>query len=179
MKHFIHPLTLENFAELCSPQVGSCFAQPWEADDHTWAANGYLAVRYGRSYGLEPSTEAQERVAVLPWHFFDKETKTENWGNLDLVRGGIWKTGPLEPWGQTPDGRMYARISRCTLVGDSFVCIPTPILQLITKLPRCEVFKGSSSRDWLFFRFNGGEGIAKGLKRAATHHIFQPKAGLL
>lgn len=179
MKHFTHPLTYENLQEFCSPQADSCFATPWGNSDHTFAANGYCAIRYNRTFGLENNEEAATRVQTLPWRFFDKDTRNDQWGNLDLVRGGIWRNGPLEPFGKTPDGAWYARVSRCTLVGDSFVCLPTPILQLITKLPRCEVFKGSASREWLYFRFNGGEGIAKGLKRAASHHIFQPKTGLL
>ena len=179
MKHFHHPLTLEHLQEVCSPETKSCFAHPWEHDGKTYAANGYMVVRYERSYGLDTNAEAVQRVATLPWGLLASETLKESaWAPMDAVRGGLWKQGELEAFGTSPDGRRFARIARRALVGESYACVSVPILQMASKFPKAELYAGPLSKEWVLFRFNGGTGLIKALNRSATYHIFKPKPGL-
>ena len=179
MKNFTHPLTPEALAAFCSPATDSCFADPWGVDGATYAANGYCVLCYERDFAYTGNHEAQSRIEALPWAFHHSATlRATAWGELDRVRGGLWRDGLLEPFGTSPDGKRFAKIARRVLVGESYVCVPVPILQLISRLPRAEVYTGPLGAEWLLFRFNGGIGLAKGLKRTAGYHIFQPKPGL-
>lgn len=179
MKHFHHPLTPEALDAFCSPAQDSCFAAPWGSDGATYAANGYCVLRYDRDFAYTVNQEAASRIAPLPWRFHTSDAlRATAWGELDRVRGGLWRDGLQEPFGTSPDGKRFAKIARRVLVGESYVCVPVPILQLISRLPRAEVYTGPLGAEWLLFRFNGGIGLAKGLKRNAGYHIFKPKPGL-
>lgn len=189
MKHFPYPITLEAVAEFCHPDPANVFGQPFRWGDDWAVANGFAVMRV-RSF-LDCDREAPEAVArieALPWSFFaprrDDElgtagsrTDAKAWGKLDDKRPALWKHGKSPFWQQTAAGAWFRRTLRRVEVGESGVQVTVPGLQLVSKLPRAEVFTGRTALPWCFFRFNGGEGMLRGFegkdRRPCGYWIFK------
>lgn len=179
MKHFRYPIALEHAFEFCRPERRGCFIAPFKWGENWGAANGFLAIRIRTFLDCDrESPEAVSRVETLPWRFFLDEAKQADpklWGKLDDRRGGLWRAGEREFWDRT--ARNSTRVTEPRInVGAGMVQVTLPTVQLISKLPRAEVFTGHA--DMLFFRFNGGEGLAVPFPRhdrgTAAFSIFAP-----
>lgn len=160
MRSFGYPLTTEHALEFCRPDPRGAFCAPFRWGEDFGAANGVVAIRI-ESYieGAQDSPEAVARVAKLPWSAFPGLAKdTKWWGALDDRRAAIWKRGELDYWDRTAT-RGSRRVTEPRVgIGKSCMTIPLPLLQLIAKLPKVEVYTGPAN--YLYFRFRGGQGIA-------------------
>lgn len=180
MRSFGYPLKLEHVLEFTRPDPTGCFAAPFKWGDGWGVANGFLALRVRTFLDCDrESPEAVKRVESLPWHFYELEEANrdpKSWGKLDDRRRAIWKRGELEFWDRTAPNTQRVKEPRVA-IGRSCATITLPALQLIAKLPRVEVFTGPADGG-LFFRFNGGEGIAVPFPRhdrgEIAFHLFRP-----
>jgi len=153
------------------PDALPYFCHPWLRPFHEpkrmpggseiYAASGYVAIRVRRGHWFaeeypEACPEFIERVNSLPWDRFEPDPRSlvpPKWRNVDDARGTIYRDGPLDLW--TPR-------SKPVLEPLVHVCggplVPLPMLQLLARLPRCEL-RMMGARGPLLFRFTGGEGI--------------------
>lgn len=125
------------------------------------AASGYVAIRVRRGHWFaeeypEACPEFIERVESLPWASFEPDPKAlvpPVWRSMDDCRGTIYRDGVLDLW--TQYGKASREVPVFTAGGP---VIPLPMLQLLARLPRCEV-RMEMRQGPLLFRFTGGEGI--------------------
>ena len=163
MKHFHYPVTAEQLRELCHPDPGHAFAEPFRWGDDWGVANGWLGLRVRTFLDCEwVSAEAVERIERLPWGRFEKVQ--DDWGKLDDRRGGLWRHGESRVWQRLQDGRAVPWTLQRVNVGPGCVQVTRGMLQLVSKLPRAEVNLGPMGQEWLMVRFNGGEGFLKGFE---------------
>jgi hypothetical protein len=111
-----------------------------------------------------------ERIRKIPWSRFDS-IKDASWRSLGDVRAQLFDRAPIAPW----NGHRMAP-TPIWLVDE--IPVRLSLLQLISRLPRCEVATGlTNSCDPLFFRFSGGRGaIARDPKLClASFQIFAPQ----
>lgn len=142
---------------------GHPYSQPFKWGEDVGVSNGWVALRIHTFIDCDRECpEAVTRIEKQRWSFFDMNLPDTNWGRLDDRRAGLWKFGPMSMWGKTGSGKVYAKTLRRIRVGNVTV-VSQPILQFISKLPRAEVYTAGGYGEPLFFRFNGGEGIAAGL----------------
>lgn len=158
-RSFTHPLAADALAWFCHPR-NEVFRQPVRhPDGAVYAANGYLALRVSRgplTFGEFQAASADflARIDKLPWARLALDparTVTPVWRALDEVRGLIYQGEPLPLW---PGGHMTG--DKAVWTGGS-MRVPLAMLQLLARLPRCEMMLGGS--DFLPFRFSGGEGL--------------------
>ena len=170
---FPFPLQLGALDWFCHPR--GMFARPAWAAGQALVANGYLALRVARGYWAasdfeEPSAEFLRRFEALPWSRF--AGIPDEWRSLDDIRGHLYRDAPVYPW--TEAGKCAP--SRVWRVNGSFLARLSH-LQLIARLPRCEVHLGIMSPDApLMYRFNGGLGMLAADKRLSTagFSVFEP-----
>jgi len=170
---FGSPLTEDVLPYFCHPWL-PVFRHPVRhpEDGLIYAASGFVAlrVRTGRWFPEEfpaPSAEWLERTAALPWALFApdyKPTAPPDWRALDDKRGTLYRDPPLDLF--HPGTGKYNRDTLVRTVGGPLV--PLAMLQLIARLPRCEVRMTAGSTSPLLFRFNGGEGIVMPLHTLAV-----------
>jgi hypothetical protein len=157
MKHaFPYPLPALALDEFRHPEEWHGLHRIVRHEDEVLTGNGYVAVRCRKGAWLpqdfpHASAEVLGRFGKLPWGRFGK--LPDVWRDLDAQRGRIFHHGRIELWHKgrlapTPVWRVNDRLARLSL------------LQLVTMLPRVEIFTGAQDReDPLFFRFSGGVGI--------------------
>lgn len=160
---FGSPLTTEALPYFCHPRL-AVFRQAVRhpADGLIYAASGFVACRFrtGRWFAEEfpPAPEEFiERVGALPWGLFESDPARlvpPEWRTLDDKRGTLYRDPPRDLW--LADGKMNRDTPVLTCGGP---LVPLALLQLLGRLPRCEVRMTSGPRSPLLFRFNGGEGM--------------------
>jgi hypothetical protein len=107
-----------------------------------------------------------ERITALPWD----RPLAGSWRALDEGRSAITQRGQIGVW-----SGMRLAPTPVWRVGDSVVRLS--LLQLIWRLPRCEVYTGPvDAMEPLFFRFSGGRGMIAADPRLTlwSYHLFAP-----
>ena len=107
-----------------------------------------------------------ERFESLPW----ERPLAGPWRHLADGSASMTRIARIAPW--RGENVAFSPVWR---VGD--VVTRLSWLQLVTRLPRCEVFTGTQDAgDPLFFRFSGGRGIIAHDPRLTSwsHHLFPP-----
>jgi hypothetical protein len=173
--YFPFPLQLGALDWFCHPRPGHVFERPAWWDGEAVAGNGYIALRAHRGHWMAsdfPAAEGEflERCEALGWDRF--EGLTEDWMNFDDVRGHLYRHAPIYPW--TEAGKCAP--SPVWRVGGAFLGRLSH-LQLIARLPRCEVHVGRIGPDSpMLFRFSGGRGMLAADKRLtiSSFSIFEP-----
>ncbi len=172
---FPFPLQLGALDWFCHPTDTDFLAPVWK-DGQALAGNGYTALRVDRGYwdarDFEPASPAfLMRFETLPWARF--HGIPDEWHKLDDIRGHLYRSAPTYPW--TAKGKCAP--SRVWRVGATFLARLSH-LQLIARLPRCEIHLGVMGPEApLLFRFNGGLGMLAADKKLteAGFSVFQPQ----
>lgn len=185
MREFGYPLPYDDFWELCDPNPESCFHKPFIiCEGETGMANRWMMLTTTQAVhdsDKRENEEAREKAAEMNWGFFDYPKRgglrpgsvtgwERNWKML-RDRGGMLAGPELAAWEPTIDPERrggFDFVSRPRLtVGVDRVLVPLPTLQLMRRLPNCEVFVGGENhgavRDGhgkIYFRFTGGRGVA-------------------
>lgn len=175
-KSFPYPLQTGVLDHFVHPREGHIFERPVSHEGDVVTANAYIACRFHRGYWSPSDFESApaaflERFNALPWARF--HGLPDEWQPLDDVRGNLYKYATIEPW-TTKDTCAPSPVWR---VGGSFLARLSH-LQLIARLPRCEIHLGVMGREApLLFRFNGGMGMLAPDKRltSASFSIFEPQ----
>lgn len=159
---FPYPLQLGALEEFCHPHPGHMLAAPHVSgtgrESVVFVGNTYIALRVSNGLWMDsdfapPPAGFLDRLEKLPWGRHGQLKDTE-WRALQDVRPFLFRRAPISPW-------LHHRVA------------PSPVwslaeqhlvrlchLQLISRLPRCEVWCGEASRmEPLFFRFSSGAGI--------------------
>ncbi len=177
MKHsgFTFPLGEDVFGEFCAPGP-DVFDGPCRHGVEICAGNGYVAIRCHSGKWLDSeypdaSKDFLLRLCSLPW--MRGETLPDGWRTLE--RGPLLGRGELALWGK--NGKLSS--SPVWRVGGAVVRLS--MLQLIARLPRCEVNWFEDRDTPLFFRFGGGRGIIARDERLTlwSHAIFQPQMDVM
>lgn len=173
---FPSPLQLGVLDWFVHPRPGHVFARPAWQESFVLVANGYLALRLHRGYWTETDFMPADgdflaRFEALPWSRF--EGIPDEWRAMDDIRGTLYRSAPVYPWTE----KHRCAPSRVWRVNGSFLARLSH-LQLIARLPRCEVHLGIMSQDApLLFRFNGGIGMLAADPRLteASFSVFEPR----
>jgi hypothetical protein len=151
--HFLHPVK----AELGEPV--------WGDDAMLYASNGWVVLRM---YSFCPQTpqgrpETYERLRKLHWHRKEYE-QVDAWRKVDDCTLDLFREGVLEPWKMEPGNpaATYRWDPVCRI--NHGLLVPLVSMQLISRLPRCEIYTAGGRYKPLPFRFNGGEGLCALLK---------------
>lgn len=200
---FTFPLPEAALPYFCHPTVAP-FTSPVRLPSGPMAAaSGWVALTVRRFHGFpeeypEASTAFVERFGSLPWHRFETLATREEWRLFDTVSGTLWRDPPLPLWHPAPatprrpsqalplitDHRSPGtspRISSDKLVRiHGGPLVPLALLQLISRLPRAEIFLDPhlTPTSPLFFRFSGdGLGIIPHHRHltGARFELFKPK----
>lgn len=151
-----YPLPQAALAEFCHPGAWHVFAAPARGDSEIMACNGYLALRAHRGAWLDreipaASADFMERFGKIPWGRYVK-IRDEAWRPLGELRAKLEFHGRIEPW-------LKGRPAPSPVWRVDEFRVRLAWLQLIARLPRCEVATGQATDDCpLFFRFSGGRG---------------------
>jgi hypothetical protein len=151
-----YPLPETALSEFCHPADWHVFANPARGDSEILACNGYLALRAHRGAWLDREIPAagkdfMERFLKIPWGRYVK-IRDDAWRPLSDMRSKLEFHGRIDPWLR---GRPAP--SPVWLVDEFRVRLTW--LQLIARLPRCEVATGQATDACpVFFRFSGGRG---------------------
>lgn len=172
---FGYPLPEHALAEFCCAAAG-VLSRPMRHHGEMIAANGYVALRAHRGAWLErehpeATPEFMARINALPWDRYQK-LLDDDWRPLAEARGHLYRRGRM---GVLRDGTARMAPSPVWLVGH--VLVRLTLLQLIDRLPRCEVWTGNGGPGQpLWFRFTGGRGAvaADARLRESSFSIFQP-----
>lgn len=172
---FRFPLTVGDIELFTHPAEDHAFHLAHFIDGALCAGNGHIAIRAtsGRwmasDFTPAPS-EFLQRFSRLPWGAIHGDSP--EWRAMDDVRATIYRYAPIGIW--TEKGKRSP--SPVVEIGKHHL-IRLSHLQLIARLPRCEVYAGPVTRhDPLFFRYNGGTVIVpidRGLT-FGTFGIFAP-----
>jgi hypothetical protein len=161
---FRHPVPAEAVDYFCHPRAGHALEKPaWGRDSNLYASNGWVAVRFfgfPASMGTGPQTVV-DRLQRLRWHSATYEDP-KAWRLMDDCTLDIFREGLFEMWKDERGAYRVdppARINHGTLV-------PVVSLQLISRLPRCEVYTTVDREMPVPFRFRGGEGLIARLSHA-------------
>jgi hypothetical protein len=154
-KGFPYPLQMGSLEAFCHPDERSGLDRPYWHDGEAVAVNGFVVVRANRGLWTEADFEAMpagvvERLGKLPWGSM-KWAVADDLQWRPLADANLFRFGGIEPWlkGKVAPTRVV-RVNEIHLVRLSF-------LQLVARLPRCEVYLGVT--DTLLFRFSGGMGM--------------------
>jgi hypothetical protein len=186
MKEFGYPIPYDDFWELCDVNPESCFHKPFDlGHGETGIANGRMVLRTLQAVHESDKVtceEAVERIENLNWDFFNYPERDDlragmviewerNWKTLK-DRSGAMARPQMAAWAPTIDPERRGEFDFVDrpriLVGSARVVVPVTTLQLLRRLPNCEIFVGdhgnrrSHGREhhWLYFRFTNGKGIA-------------------
>lgn len=170
-----YPLHLGALQDFCHPRDGHVFYRPAWADGHALAANSYIALRVARGYWLEAdfetaSADFERRFNGLPWARL--AGLPDDWRAFDEIRGQLYRDAPVHSW--TAAG--ICAPSRVWRVNGSFLARLSH-LQMLARLPRCEVYCGLTDADApLMVRFAGGGGMLANDPKltVASFSIFEP-----
>lgn len=174
--YFPYPINAEALEEFTHPEQ-DVFSRPRRHNGEMLAANGYVALRAHKGFWNDQDyPEAGEaflsRFNCIPWGYMDR-LQPDKWRELDPVRGTIYRYHPIKLWKFDREGRPsgHRNASPVWRVGGCLVRLSA--LQLVAKLPRVEVYTGSTdARRPLWFRFNGGVG-AIAYDRRLMFHSFE------
>lgn len=151
----VPPLAIRYF---CHPWPEHRYHLPaWGRDGKLYAGNCWVAVRFFNFTAAQgPGTmEVVDALRKLPWHNVRHESAAA-WRALDDVGGDLFREGLLNPWRVDLSG---FRWDPPVCVSDS-VLVPAAALQMIYRLPRCEIYtRLDRGCRFVPFRFNGGEGL--------------------
>lgn len=177
---FRYPLPADALRMFCHPAARSGLSVPMRMGAEIVAANGYLAIRCNRGAWMDADfpeawTDFKTRVEKLPWARWD--ALKDDWRALDEVRGTLFRYAEIGVW--LDQRNVVGKLAPSPVV---WACGGIPVrlsmLQLISRLPRCEVYTGPCDRsDPLWFRFSGGRGvIARDVKltQAPAFTVFEP-----
>jgi hypothetical protein len=157
---FRHPLPAEVVAWFCHPRAGHVYEAPaFGRDGKLYCSNGFIAVRFFNfpaSMGTGPQ-EMVERLQKLPGWKRPEHEDASAWRKTDDCTLDLFQEGVFPMWREFR-GRMQYRVDPAVQVNLTTV-VPAVSLQLISRLPRCEVFTAPDRDSPLPFRFNGGEGL--------------------
>ena len=174
---FGHPVPAAAVEYFLHPKEGHLFGSPaWGRDGKLYVANGWVALRFFNfpaEFGTGPMA-AVDRLMKQPWHSARHEDAAA-WRRLDDVTLDIFKEGLLEPW---HPARLAYRADPCARINFGAL-VPVVSLQMISRLPRCEIYTALDRDQPVPFRFNGGEGLlarltptAEAAATPAICHIF-------
>lgn len=155
---FPYPLRLDDLDEFTHPLTSHDLARPCPHDRDVFVGNTRIALRIHRGMWMasdfhEPAPEILQRFQKLPWHRFER--MPDEWTPLSNCDRFLYRNAQIRMWDK--DGRLSPspiwRVNEIHLVRLS-------CLQLIGRLPRCEIFTGETERDDpIYFRFSGGIGL--------------------
>jgi hypothetical protein len=162
---FPNPLDEATLAAFCHPSPRHPFHKPVLSDGDVLAANGYVALRAHRGRWLDsdfdgPTPAQTLRLDRLAWSAFDT-LRSNCWDATDDQKGMIFRSGPIGFWAVDEDSSATGKPSPTPIwkVG-SAAPVRLSLLQLIARLPRCEVFTGPQAPNQpLYFRCTGARGI--------------------
>jgi len=160
---FPYPLQLGALECFCHPADGHLFSATAFYAGQALATNGYIAIRADRGLWMEsdfvPAPDGfLTRFLGLPWGDVSAVPAAE-WRAMDEVRAHLFKFGPRELWKNN-----RAADSPVVRVGPQFLARLSH-LQLLARLPRCEVVSPSGRATAMVFRFAGGQGILGASKK--------------
>lgn len=156
---FRHPVPAEAIECFCHPQEGHRNHLPaWGDDVFLYACNGWVAARF---FNFPPDTdqgppELVERMHNLRWHN-PRWADPKGWRKTDDCTLDLFKDGVWDMWTERR-GKMLYRIDPVVRINYG-ILVPLVSLQLISRLPRCEIYISAGRVSPLAFRFNGGEGL--------------------
>lgn len=173
---FPNPLQLGVVDHFAHPREGHRYEFAGYHEGEAIVANGYMAFRFSRgmwhpSDFPRPRTGFLERFEALPWSRF--AGIPDEWRAMDDVRGNLYRYAPICPW--TDNGRCAP--SPVWRVNGSFLARLSH-LQLIARLPRCEVHLGVMAPDApLLVRCTGGIGMLMPDTKLtlSSFSIFEPR----
>lgn len=149
-----------------------------DAEGRTLVSNGYLAIRFETFFPDIPPPTKRLTLAIknAPWSRFEPlEQNPKPWRPLEDAIPQLFKHGPKPIWERTRT-RYHIRRAPSVRVGHG-ATTSLALLQLITRLPRAEIFTGTDMHSPLFVRFNRGRAILApwdGYEHPAFT-IFRPK----
>lgn len=164
---FPFPIQFYCLELFCHPSSVSPLHAPALIDGDAYAGNGFMALRASRGLwhptDFQPcSPEAAARLKSLPWT--SQPPDGPDWQKLDDIRGNLYRYGAISLWTQknTFTPTPVWRIADNHLIRLSF-------LQLLARLPNCEIFAGDCLPTApLYARFNGGQVIIPRDRRLTT-----------
>lgn len=178
---FLFPLLPGDLAEFSHPSNLSPLSAAHIIDGCLTTGNGYIAIKANRGRWMDSdfqpaSQKFIDRFSTLPWNT-DIANSTE-WRPLDAIRQELYRSAPISLWTEQP------------LVAGAFKLSPSPVwkvganqlirlsfLQLLARLPRCEVWAGRSHpSEPIRFRFNAGVALVPRDHRLTlcSKQIFRP-----
>jgi hypothetical protein len=173
-KAFPFPLPLDALRAFFHPLRGHVYADAQWHEGEALACNGWVALRAGKGRWVPgdfgPAPEAYlTRFFEMPW---GSVPTGKDWGLLDDVRGLLFR---YEPRGVFATGGKLAPCAGVRVGGVAI--IPLSLLQLVSRLPRCEVWTGGLDPEVpLPLRFSGGVGLIwRGRFTEAKFSIFEPR----
>lgn len=156
-RSFGHPVPEDAIAYFCHPKDGHHYdGAAWGRDGNLWACNGHVAVRFFNFTAAHGSgsMDVVDRLQKLRWHT-SKHENPKAWRKLDDCTLDLFRCGVLDPWDKS--GRWLVAAGARVNHG---IVLPVVSLQLISRLPRCEIYTDSiGDREPVPFRFNGGIGL--------------------
>lgn len=159
---FPYPLQIGALESFCHPAEGHLLDAPHVSgtgrDSVVLAGNGYLAIRSFRGLWMDsdfipPPDGFLDRMERLPWSRI-ASLNQELWKPMQDVRTILFRRPPLSPWlnDRVAPSPIVAVVERHR--------VRLSHLQLVSRLPRCEVWTGEAVHgEPLFFRFSSGCGI--------------------
>lgn len=170
---FPYPLQMGSLEAFCHGDERHPLGRPYWHEGEAIAVSGYVALRAKSRNWDEKDFEKMpgklvERLEKQPWGTLKHAVKDElQWRMLEDAN--LFRFGAIAPWlnGKVAPTRIV-RVNELHLVRLSF-------LQLVARLPRCEVYLGVT--ETLLFRFSGGVGMLMKDDRLteAGFSIFTPK----
>jgi hypothetical protein len=160
-----YPLPAHALEDYCHPLAGSGLEAPRRWEGEVVAANGYVALRAARGCWLDEDyapadAEFAARLGKIPWQAYPGG---EAWQALDLQRGEIFRYAPHGLW-------LKGRLAPSPVWQVCGIRVRLSLLQIIARLPRCEVHGGPQNRtEPLWFRFSGGRGCIAQDARLVMH----------
>jgi len=168
------PITAEHLDAFVHPGGVAVFESPFlppaelqTTDPHTYAAAGFFCHR--TTYAIpdvEPHPAAYARAQSLPWGRFqdyDTEGLKHRWRPLADAETRLFKFPPKPIW-EKSSRRFNLRNGPFVRVGNATMT-HLPILQLLARLPRAEVFLGSGIFDPVLVRYRYGQAIIPPLSK--------------
>lgn len=156
---FRHPVPAEAVPWFCHPWDKHHYHAPvWGEDARLYACNGWVAARF---FNFPPDMaqgppETLERLHALNWHNSRWEAK-DAWRKTDDCTLDLFQDGVLPMW-QLVNRRLRFHWRPFVRVNHGLL-IPAVSLQLISRLPACEIYTGAGRSVPVAFRFKGGEGL--------------------
>ncbi len=159
---FPYPLRIGALDAFCHPACGHPLCAPHVSgagrESAVLAGNGYLAIRVSRGLWMDsdfdpPPPGFVRRMATLPWARV-ATLPPDGWRPMADIRGHLFRQAAISPW-------LNSRVapSPVWVVAETHR-VRLHHLQLVSRLPRCEVWCGEAGRkEPLFFRFSSGAGV--------------------